>query len=118
MDDLLSWNGNRYFHSGVSTFWKIANLASDAAPEQLLFSEWQDYWGEPSEMVWSAARWKRPPEAAPSPHAQTPADYELDDAAADNPARGGASDGLDAGFIAARLPPLPLDLPADLPPAN
>jgi hypothetical protein len=114
LEDQFNWSGSRYFFSGIHLFWRISTLGMSHPPVERRFDQWQDYWQETAEdnAMWSQVEWKRLPDSRPY-HTHTAADYALAEASETNRARGGASDGLDAGFQAEKLPTLPATFPAD-----
>lgn len=115
-EEQVVWSGNHNYFSGFQTFWKIATLGSGQEPLRRDFSQWQDYWNEVGDnnVVWSQLLWKKLPDAGRPVHTHAAADYALDDRAPENRARGGAIDGLDAGFKSQDLPALPPSaLPAE-----
>jgi hypothetical protein len=116
-EDQFNWSGSRYFHSGVDIFWRISTLATVGAshpPVERRFDQWRAYWGETADDngMWNQVEWRRLPESRPY-HAHLVEDYALGAASETNRARGGASDGTDAGFQSEDLPSPPASLPGD-----
>jgi hypothetical protein len=108
----LQWSGDHDFFDGFEVFWKILNTAAETRSRQHRFEDWQDLWRKQSR--WQVAgknvvRWRALPGAERAFHTHAPNDYALAPEAADNPALGGAGDGLDAGCVAKQLPSLPSD---------
>jgi serine/threonine-protein kinase len=116
----LQWSGDHDFFDGFEVFWQILNTAAETGSRQHRFEDWQDLWRKQSR--WqvagkNAVRWRALPGAERAFHAHTPNDYALESEAANNPALGGAGDGLDAGCIIGQLPGLPSGEPGEPKPA-
>jgi serine/threonine-protein kinase len=116
----LQWSGDHDFFDGFDIFWQILNTASETNSKQQRFDDWQNFWRGQSR--WQIAdkngvRWRGLPPVDRPYHSHTPSDYALDPESAGNLALGAASDGLDAGCVARRLPRLPADEPAAAHPA-
>jgi serine/threonine-protein kinase len=104
---LLQWSADRNFYLGWDVFWAINGLDQRPIGEPMSFQDWQHHWGAENEnLPERKVIWKRPPDTDRPLHSQTPADYALSDAP-DNPARGAAESGEDAGLQADQLPPIP-----------
>lgn len=110
----LIWNGDRNCYEGVELFWKINSTAVSGDMQQFLFSDWRTFWSEGHENLpgRNNVAWKGLPPLEKPLHAHTVTDYALSTSVG-NPARGGASDGLDIGVLADLLPALPSDDPPD-----
>lgn len=102
----LAWEGDHNFYQGFATFWRIKDRSSSKAPQGHSFEQWRMHWTEQHEAkpTWGGVAWKRSPPLDRPAHTYLPADFALDDRDDDNHARGGASDGQDAGLDVARLP--------------
>ncbi len=100
----ITWNGDRNFYEGFSTFWRISSSGADA--QQMSLAEWQTFWGSrENQPVAGKVAWQELPPATRPVHELAPADFGL--RSGENPARGAASDGRDAGFQADQLPIAP-----------
>ncbi len=108
----LQWSGNRDFFDGFDAFWRIVSTGTQAGVREMKFEDWQNFWRQQSRGQ-SAGRgavaWTRLPRTDAPYHSQSPADYTLDRTATKNAALSSASDGGDAGCIAAQLPSLVSD---------
>jgi hypothetical protein len=103
----LEWNGDRNFYESFTVFWKIGHAGAFDEVRAFNRREWQDYWGSEHEnAAGGRVVWRQLPDAARAPHTHVPADYALA-AESDNPGRGAASDGHDAGMRSDLLPPPP-----------
>jgi hypothetical protein len=105
-DTGLRWRGDRNFYEGVNVFWRLRDPNAASTAHELAFAEWQAYWTPARETLPSAnsIEWKQAIPTRRQLSLATPDNYALSDKAADNPAKQGASDGLDAGAILHRLP--------------
>jgi len=114
----LRYAGNRMFYEGFDVFWRIQPQDPAADSALVTFEQWKRYWGAEiratlDEGGWEVlpsldeVNWRRLPDADRPLHTHAPGDYALDDSTSNNPAIGAASDGADAGLVAARLPSLP-----------
>ena len=98
----ISWNGDRNFYERLTTYWRIGAPGSEVAV-QMNLHDWQTFWGEKKisrSRDRSSGRPFRRPRVRCRP--DVPGDFAL--RAGENPARGAASDGRDAGFQADSLP--------------
>lgn len=105
----LQWSGDRDIFDGFDIFWLMDSRAKQAESKQT-FDQWQDFWRGHSRaqfVVSKGAIWKALPRADRPFHTHLVSDYLLDHNASQNPAIGVSGDGLDAGFIADKLPALP-----------
>ena len=110
----VQWSGERNCFDGVEVFWKIINSATQSSLRQLDFEGWRQLWMSRSKQASNLPiAWQRLPDSDRPFHRHVPADYALDDAVADNPAVGGASDGSDDGCIISQLPTMPPDEAVD-----
>ncbi len=104
----LQWSGDHDFFDGFEVFWQIANGTAETDSQQMRFEDWQKLWASRSKLAANVTiSWRRPPQSDRAFHTHTPLDYALDATAADNPAIGGAGDGLDAGCVSKQLSVLP-----------
>jgi serine/threonine-protein kinase len=101
----IVWNGDHNFYQDVNVFWTIRSLGAEPSSDKLSFDGWRTYWGPSRENQPFSGRieWNNLPGADRPPHAQTPADYGLDEEAEENPALGAAADGKNAGMQSERL---------------
>jgi serine/threonine protein kinase len=102
-DDLLVWQGDRNFYEGLHVFLLIRR-GLDVPPRQIDFAQWQELWTPPSRGHENlprsgVVRWRTPVPPDRPTEVQAPADYALADLDVENPARGGATDGSDVGFL-------------------
>ena len=106
----LQWSGDHDFFDGVDIFWRIVDAATQISSKQADFDQWQQFWsGRSKSAVNAPLAWRNPPHSDRPFHTHTADDYSLDASADDNPAVGGAGDGLDAGYVAKQLIALPPD---------
>ena len=106
--ELLTWNGAHNFYEGFRDFLTIRDASGDEL-ERLDFRGWQDHWTVRPDDHEDRPRqntvvWNRPGSLDRPLHDHTVDDYTLGDRLTDQPARGGASDGRDAGLRAELLP--------------
>ncbi len=106
----VQWSGDRNFYEGFTAFWTIENVNPEYPPEVFGFEDWRNHWCAARENFPTINRvqWRQLPGVDRPVHQQTPEDYVLSTAESPpNAALGAASDGQDAGFVAARLPAVP-----------
>ncbi|MBX3414203.1 MAG: serine/threonine protein kinase [Pirellulales bacterium] len=90
---VLTGDGN--FYEGFGIRRRITGVGPQGAPQQTTEPTWRGFWAR--------VGWKDLPSADRPIHTHQPSDYGV----AITPARGGATDGRDAGFDASQLPLLP-----------
>ena len=107
--DRITWNANRNYYEGYEIFWRISDPITPAGPRPLDFNWWCQRWGEENEHrpSYNAIAWSAPPLAVRPFNAHRPEDYVLAQVTGVSSPLGGASDGLDAGFLRQLLPELP-----------
>lgn len=96
--DQLLWNGAGNFYEGFAILRRITGIGPQGAPQQTTVPTWRGFWVR--------VGWKDLPSSDRPIHTHQPSDYVLDGGVSIK-ARRGATDGRDAGFDAAQLPPLP-----------
>jgi len=121
IDDLVNyylnvaWIGDGNFYEGFDAFWTVCDHDEVPLDVPMDFAAWNAHWDGKDEKLPHANEvvWKQLPEADRPLHTHTPADYALGESTetSPNPAVGAAGDGLDAGFLADRLPTLPAQEP-------
>ena len=106
----ITWNGDRNCYDGFEVFWSINRLDSEVPLERMSFGAWKSHWGPEHENLprSGAVDWRKLPPADQPIHGSTAADFALNEASADNPAVGAASDGRNLGFQAARTSASPV----------
>lgn len=104
MQRQIVWNGDLNFYDSINNFWSIQRLGEEAIAESMNYGTWLSHWGPLRENQPTLERidWKHLPTIDNPPHLQTVVDYAL--SKGENRVSGGASDGLDAGVQAVRLP--------------
>ena len=106
----VEWNGERDYFDGFEVFWHIEKSTNPTASKTMAFDEWAAFWGSRLKRVSAdPISWRALPAGNKPRHSVGPADYALDASASRNPPAHSASNGLDAGLIAARLPALPAE---------
>ncbi len=106
----MAWSGDRNFYQGFGPMWRIVGPAGIESAVQMHAAEWQSFWGTHEiQATFDQVLWQRVA-GAESPHGQSPWDFAL--RSGENPARGAASDGRDAGFQTDQQP-LPAADPED-----
>ncbi len=109
----ITWNGQRNFYEGISTFWQIS--PSGAEVSQMTFAEWVAHWGanEIQPMLDKVA-WQRLPNDGKPVDLLVPADFAL--RSGGNAALHSAPDGSAAGMDPSELPPIgePETLPSSV----
>jgi serine/threonine-protein kinase len=105
-DNEMRWRGDRNFYEGINVFWRLRDPGTSGTAQQLTFAEWQAYWTPARETLPSANAvvWQQPIPNDRLSHEAQANEYLLGTEAKQNPARGGANDGQDAGAILHRLP--------------
>lgn len=105
-DNEMRWRGDRNFYEGIDVFWRLRDPGTSGTAQQLTFAEWQAYWTPARETLPSANAvvWQQPIPNDRLSHEAQANEYLLGGEAKQNPARGGANDGQDAGAIIHRLP--------------
>jgi len=104
----LSWKGTHNFYERFHDFVTMRDLVG-VEFDRFDFGAWRNHWetqpddydDRPSQ---DAVVWERLADVQGPLHGRSVADYALRGSAADNPARGGASDLTDAGLRAEDLP--------------
>ena len=102
----VTWTGDHNFYEGFEVFWAVRAAGNGPAATLLDFTGWCNHWTPLRENLPTRAavvRQPAPPAGQPL-HAISAADLALSEGD-DNPARGAASDGRDAGLQPERLPP-------------
>jgi hypothetical protein len=97
------WNGDGNYYEDVDVFWTIHKSDPERQPESSNFDAWKTHWGPSRENQPSTdpLTWHAAPSLNRALHTHTPADYTLNDPAAED-AGGGV-----VGVQTARLPQLP-----------
>jgi len=106
----IAWDGDRNFYEGFDVFWTICDVELEPLWPPCAFEAWESYWQSQHENMpkLDRVRWRQLPSPDRPLHTHTPADYALDDTVEDNPAIiDAATDGSNAGFLAALLPQFP-----------
>lgn len=105
----IRFQGARNFYEGFDLFWRIQGSGDARPPVLLNFDAWQSHWGSEDENLPSLnrVRWLQVPQPRLPAHRVRVADVETDPDATDNPVRGTANNGRDAGCDPTRLPEFP-----------
>ncbi len=105
----IRFQGNRNFYEGFDLFWRIQGNGDARPPVLVDFDAWQSHWGSEDENLPSLNRvqWLQVPQPRLPAHRVRVADVAMDPDATDNPVRGAASNGRDAGCDPTRLPEFP-----------
>lgn len=93
--DQLVLTGDGNFYEGFGIRRRITGIGPQGTPQQATEPTWRGFWAR--------VGWKDLPSSDQPVHTHQPSDYGV----SITPARGGATDGRDAGFDASQLPPLP-----------
>jgi len=76
----ISWSSDRVCYQDVDVFWMVRDADPQTPIEVMTFEAWKSYWGPSRENQTRCGRlpWKTQPAGDRPLHAQTPADYTLD----------------------------------------
>ncbi len=105
----VHFQGNRNFYEGFDLFWRVQGSNKSRPPVLVDYSQWQSHWGAEDEYLPSFDRveWQKDPQPELAPHRARISDIALDPDALENPVRGAASNGRDAGCDPAQLSEFP-----------
>lgn len=101
----FKWEGTRNFYDGYKTFWRVQGRDMRDEPQLAEAADWMTFLR--GEKPRGRVIWRGLPDDGRPAHSLAPADYALDETAANNPAVKGASDGRDAGCDLMALPDVP-----------
>ena len=111
-DMRLDWSGRRnvYQSFDFEAFWRIRrgepSAEADLISTSIDFTKWLDRWDKEVAALRTEIKWKAPPDPDQPVHSLTPLDYQLNETAPSNPARGDGNE-PDSGFDLSLLPQLP-----------
>jgi len=107
LQSALQWSGHNNGFDGFEVFWQIdPGFGSQAV--RMEWGQWSDFWPASGGSSLRRVAWQQPVSNADAASVHRAEDYRL--RREDNPAVGGATDGMsDIGFIADELPLLPAE---------
>ncbi|MDZ7619182.1 MAG: hypothetical protein U1E05_19455 [Patescibacteria group bacterium] len=104
----VSFQGNRNFYEGFDLFWRIQGNGDARPPTLVNFDAWQTHWGENENLPrLNRVAWRQTPPPQSPTHRVRVSDVAIDPDLPENPVRGAAGNGRDAGADPARLPEFP-----------